>query len=168
MMKQLAILSGSLLLDPWKMEWSESVVLRGGEEASNIVAFADTIVPGAGTFLKEVLNEKFYGFKRFKLLLLADLRFRSKRIHGVGSFRKLNPSQRSEVIADAIRSGGTIRRLYSGAIQILQLGFYTGYMRQPEGCDDIGFASVYDYRPTSHPESELFFGRELTNGGNLS
>ncbi len=165
--QQLAILTSGALVYPMKLEWANAATVVVGR-SNTLEVFADTIVPGHGVRLKQALDDPFYGFKPFKPLLAIDLRMRSRRIHGTRAFKKLSLEQRNEVIADAMKTKGTVQRLYSGAIQIVQLAFYTGYTLQPEACEQIGFTAVYDGRDPSYPESNQFFGSALTANGNLS
>jgi hypothetical protein len=61
-----------------------------------------------------------------------------------------------------------MKRLYSGAIQIVQVGFYSGYRLEQEGCAEIGFTSQYRFEPPSYSSSSTYFGKSLTAEGHLA
>ena len=136
-MRQLAVLSSGALVYPVKLDWTSTTSI-GARRSNTLEVFADTIAPGYGAQVKNALDDPLFGFKPFKPLLTIDLRMRSRRLYR-RSFKRLNVEQRNEVILDAMRNKGTVQRLYSGAIQIIQLAFYTGYLLSPEGCESIGF-----------------------------
>lgn len=134
-------------------------------------AFARTVIPDlpdAQKHITNVLGEKIYGFRKYKWLILTDLSNRSRRLFGDYRFYALNSDDRKAVISDALESNGLFRKLYSGAIQILQLTYYSGYNLEPEQCRRIGFKARYEYSPRSHESMEHYFANTMTYDGNLS
>jgi hypothetical protein len=171
MIKKLGALTGGILILPMTkgMANYENIDLK--RSVKTLMAFAATVTPGVkdiGAGFAEIYNESVYGFRKFKWLLLTDLQNRSRRIFGNDSFAQLSSDQRHRIIRNALHSRGIIRRLYSGAIQITQLGYYTGYRCDPEGCPEIAFRSHFGFDSACYAGGSDFFGQSLTNDGNLT
>jgi hypothetical protein len=171
MIKKLGALAGGIFILPLTRGLSPDENLDLQRSSKTLLAFAGTVTPGVmavGGGFTEIFDERVYGFRKFKWLLLTDLRNRSRRIFGNDNFAKLEPEQRHRVIVNALRTRGIMRRLYSGAIQITQVGYYSGYRCRPEGCTEIGFRSQFGYEPACYAEGSDFFGQSLTDDGNLT
>jgi len=135
-------------------------------------AFADTVVPGvdAGSekLARPLYDERFplHGYLNY---LAADLSRRAKYACGDPRFHLLSRADRTRAIDAGLRAGGTTERLYTGAIFLVQLGFFAGFYDDGAGCPAIDFDGRY--RPGSPADrtyalAEEFLAEELGHGGN--
>lgn len=136
-----------------------------------IRAFMETVVPGAPVQhpdITSVYRDKMYGFAKYRWLFNFDLRKRACKLFGTLNFLKLEIDERKRVIEDALHTNGTMKRLYSGAIQLAQLTIYTGLYCEPERCEMIKFNAGFMGGTTSYPNTGQFFGRTMTLNGNIA
>lgn len=136
-------------------------------------AFGTAVVPGTpendphltGAFYDRALSPlpKYRGF------LAADLCRRASRRFGTGRFAVLESEARVAVIQDGLEADATTRRLYRGAILLVQVAVYAGIYDDDAGCSLIGFEGRYRPRPWSeitYPEPAAFLAAAATPDGN--
>ncbi len=134
-------------------------------------AFADTIVPGAGDPDRNVLRvyrDEFYPFAKYHRYFASDLCRRAGYVCDTEDFDRLPRKERERVIAEALSSDATSRKLYSGAIMLTQVAFYAGIYDDRRGCSDIGFEGEYQFRGLdafTYPNPERFLATPMTASG---
>lgn len=137
-------------------------------------AFADAIVPNGGAdpaeLVRPLYDERFplHGYGNY---LAADLSRRARSECGDARFHLLSRADRTRAIDAGLGADGTTRKLYGGAIFLVQLGFYAGIYDDERGCPAIEFEGRY--RPYSLSErtygrAEEFLADEIGHRGNFA
>jgi hypothetical protein len=132
-------------------------------------AFVLSVVPGmseSDPALARVLADPFYRFAGFRGHFAADLRRRARRLTGSSEFAALAPELRRAVIADGLDADPLNRRLYRGAVFLVQLACYSGIYDDRAGCALIGFPGAYGGAPPTYPDCGRFFARSASPDGN--
>ena len=135
-------------------------------------AFALTVIPEAdhdAPHLTRAFGDPAYPFAAYRAFFASDLSRRGAERFGEPSFDRLTHAQRTAVIGDGLRADATTRKLYTGAIYLLQISYYAGIYDALGGCPLIGFDGVYRYRgpaAITHPDPERFLGASRTVDGN--
>lgn len=137
-------------------------------------AFADAVVPDGGPdpaeLARPLYDERFplHGYVNY---LAADLSRRARSECGDPRFHLLSRADRTRAIDAGLGADDTTRKLYGGAIFLVQLGFYAGIYDDGEGCPAIDFAGRF--RPCSPSErtygrAEEFLADEIGKAGNFA
>ncbi len=135
-------------------------------------AFATTVIPEAdpdAPHLVRAFGDPAYPFAAYRSYFASDLSHRGAARFGEPAFDRLTPAQRTLVVADGLRADATTRKLYTGAIFLMQLSYYAGIYDPATGCPLIGFEGVYRFRgpdAITHPDPERFFAEMITRDGN--
>ncbi len=113
--------------------------------------------------------DSYYPLAKYRNFFAADLCERALNQFGSDEFERLAPEQRTRIIEKGLSKGGTIGRLYTGAIFLTQIAFYAGIYDADRGCPLIGFDGRYRFRSvadTSYPNPGSFSARATTVDGN--
>lgn len=137
-----------------------------------LLAFATTVIPEAdpgAPHLTRAFADPAYPFAVYRAYFVSDLSRRGAERFGEPSFDRLNHSQRTAVISDGLRADATTRKVYTGAIYLLQISYYAGIYDALSGCALIGFEGVYRFRGAeaiTYPDPERFLAAARTADGN--
>lgn len=135
-------------------------------------AFATTVIPEAdpgAPHLTRAFGDPAYPFAAYRAYFASDLSRRGAEQFGEPSFDRLTTAQRTAVIGDGLRADSTTRKLYTGAIYLLQISYYAGIYDALSGCALIGFEGLYRYRGAeaiTYPDPERFLAVARTGDGN--
>jgi len=138
-----------------------------------LAALAGAVVPGSG--LDEVsLSRPFYD-ERFPLhgyrgYLAADLCERTWVEFRQGRFDLLTVRDRVRVIESGLSADDTTRSLYTGAVFLTQLAFYSGFYGDA-GCPEIDFDGRFRPGPPgtrTYPDAETYLAEPVGVGGNYA
>jgi hypothetical protein len=135
-------------------------------------AFALTVIPEAdrdAPDLTRAFGDPSYPFAAYRAFFASDLSRRGADRFGEPAFDRLTQAQRTAVIEDGLRGDATTRKLYTGAIYLLQISYYAGIYDALGGCPLIGFDGAYRYRGAAaitYPDPERFLGASRTVDGN--
>lgn len=154
--------------------WPERFDAEPGLTDRVLRAFVATIVPGvdpgAGDPARP-LRDPYYHFSRYRAFLASDLCRRAARRFGEGAFERLPLRRREEVVSDGLHADGTTRRLYVGAVFLVQVATYAGIYDDAHGCPLIDFEGRFRPRPLSeftYPSPGRFLASGLTDDGNIA
>ena len=134
-------------------------------------AFAATILPGApagNPDLTRALTDPDYPFAAYAAFFAADLERRARARFGA-AFERLPPAGRTRIVADGLAADATSRKLYNGAVTLVQIAFYAGIYDARKGCPMIGFEGGDHFHPLAditHPDPTRFLAEALTPDGN--
>ncbi len=134
-------------------------------------SFATTIIPGApadSANLVRPFHDRDYPFAPYAQFFASDLCRRSYDRFGHGEFCRLTLAQRTQVVSDGLAADGTTRKLYGGAIFLMQVSFYGGIYDDARGCPLIGFPGRYQGDPVSYDDGGRFLPWSLTASGNYA
>jgi len=87
----------------------------------------------------------------------------------VYSFDRLSAEQRPRVVRDGLRAGGSVGKLYAGAIYLTQIAFYAGVYDPAAGCALIEFEGEnggFDLAKQTYPVPGRFLPHALSVDGN--
>lgn len=135
-------------------------------------AFATTVIPEAdpsAANLTRAFSDPAYPFAPYRAYFASDLSRRGAERFGEPEFDRLSLAGRTAIVADGLRGDATTRKLYTGAIYLLQISFYAGIYDAMNGCALIQFDGLYRYRgpeAITYPEPERFLALALTRDGN--
>lgn len=132
-------------------------------------AFVAAVIPGsdAGTpDAARALLDRRYPFARYAGFFASDLSQRSQKLHGSPAFDRLTVEQRTAVIASGLAADPTTRKLYRGAIYLVQVSIYAGIYDDDAGCRLIDFRGRYRGEETSYSDPDRFLSQPLTDSGN--
>ena len=135
-------------------------------------AFALTVIPEAdpdAPDLTRAFSDRAYPFAAYRAYFASDLSQRGAARFGEPSFDRLTPAQRTAVITEGLQADATTRKLYTGAIYLLQISYYAGIYDARSGCSLIDFEGLYRYRgpaAITYPDVDRFLGTALTGDGN--
>jgi hypothetical protein len=135
-------------------------------------AFALTVIPEAdpgAPNLTRAFSDPSYPFAAYRAFFASDLSRRGADRFGEPAFDRLTQAQRTVVIEDGLQADATTRKLYTGAIYLLQISFYAGIYDDDAGCPLIGFEGTSRFRgfdALTYPDPERFLGRSTTRDGN--
>jgi hypothetical protein len=136
-------------------------------------AFAITVIPGAPADdpdLTRAFTDADYPFAPYAAFFAADLDRRAKA-RFAAPFAALQPAARATIVTAGLDADATSRKLYSGAISLVQIAFYAGIYDGKKGCPLIGFEGGYHWHPLAeitHPDPARFLAEALTPDGNAA
>ena len=138
-----------------------------------LAALADTIVPGSGldeaSLCRPFYDDRF-PLAEYRGFLASDLCQRAWIEGRQRRFDQLGLAARVRVVESALKSDGTTRKLYTGAIFLTQIAFYTGFYGDV-GCPTIDFAGRYQPVPAAsrtYPDPETWLAEPAGIGGNCA
>lgn len=135
-------------------------------------SFVTTVIPGApidGANLVRAFYDRFYPFEPYTSFFASDLCERSHARYGV-RFDALPLERRTRVVQQGLKADATTRKLYTGAIFLAQLSFYSGFYDDGRGCPLIEFDGRFQLRPLdqlTYPNPEAFLAASVTESGNF-
>jgi hypothetical protein len=139
----------------------------------NLKAFVITIIPGADINDKNlcrIFSDSFYGFNKYCGFFVSDLCTRSKKMFDKNSFCDLTAEQKTEVVLSGLNADTTLNKIYSAAIFMSQVSYYSSIYDDENGCQLIDFNG-----PTSFVNSEMsyknpkvYLASEITENGNYN
>src|SRR5215471_18084092 len=125
-------------------------------------AFALTVIPAAEAGdpnLIRVFSDPDLMFARYRGFFVSDLCRRSSTRTGDAAFDRLSQADRVAVVQEGLGADATTRRLYGGAILIVQASYYAGIYDDVHGCALIDFDGAYRFRGVqaiTYPDPERF------------
>lgn len=122
-------------------------------------AFVSTVVPGVNVgdpVLIEPFYDRFYPMARFRGFFAASLCQGAQDLFGGDRFELLDPAERTVVIQHGLDAGGTTKRLFSGAIYLVQVCTYAGVYDDRNGCPLIDYPGQFRGGAISYPDPEHF------------
>jgi hypothetical protein len=136
-------------------------------------SFTDAVVPGTGdpAELTRPLYDERFPLHSYLGYFASDLSRRARDACGNHRFDLLSRSERTRAIDAGLRADDTTMQLYSGAIFLVQVGFYAGIYDDEKGCPEIDFDGRF--RPGSFSERTYarvkeFLGEEMGRDGNYT
>lgn len=137
-------------------------------------AFLATVIPGAdtdGPDAVRVFHDPAYPFARYAKFFAGDLCRRAAARSGGVTFDRLSPAERTAVVQEGLDADGTTRKLYGGAIYLIQIATYAGIYDAERGSPLIDFEGRYRFRGVAancHPDPDRFLAPSLTAAGNYA
>ena len=138
-------------------------------------AFATAVVPVAHADepnLVRALGDPYYPFAQYRAFFADDLRSRAERLFGSREFDRLELWQRTAVIQDGLTNGDwATKKLYTGAVYLMQISYYGGIYDSAAGCSTIGYEGMYRFKgfdSFTYPDPERFLAGALTANGNYA
>src|SRR5690606_3960313 len=135
-------------------------------------SFVITVIPGADENdpdLTKIFNDDYYSFKSFCGFFISDLCSKSKELFGTEEFHLLNETKRTFIIEQGLNDGAMMKRLYTAAIVMAQVSYYSGIYNPDAGCKLIDFPgtnSSYSEDEMFYQDTAKYFANEITNNGN--
>ncbi|SRR5258708_4938517 len=135
-------------------------------------AFLTTVIPGVAADAPDairVFHDPAYPFARYAKFFAGDLCRRSAARSSGRTFDQLSPADRTAVVQEGLAADGTTRKLYGGAIYLIQIATYPGIYDDRGGCALIAFDGGNHVRPRAeitYPDPERFLASALTASGN--
>lgn len=175
---KMAILSGAVLASctPLKVifkNYPEEYDIDDTTKSNNLKAFVITVIPGADINDKNlcrIFNDSFYGFDQYCGFFVSDLCTRSEKMYGKKSFCDLTADQRTDVILSGLEADATLNKIYSAAIFMSQVSYYSSVYDDERGCELIEFNgnSSFEYSELSYKNPKLYLASEVTVDGNYN
>lgn len=136
-------------------------------------AFVTTIIPGADLTdpnICRIFSDHYYPFHKYCGFFVSDLCKKSKRRFYTENFHQLKLEERTSIVKEGLRDEFTTSRLYTAAIYISQVSFYSGIYDDDKGCELIDFEGRYGFMNTNTKidKSKLQQANEITSYGNYS
>ena len=137
-------------------------------------AFLATVVPGIDADAPDairIFHDRAYPFARYAKFFAGDLCRRAAHRSGGRTFDQLTPEERTAVVQQGLAADGTTRKLYGGAIYLIQIATYAGVYDDRGGCALIGFDGGYHVRPrteNTYPDPDRFLASASTASGNYA
>lgn len=136
-------------------------------------AFVLTIIPGGNPDdpdLCKIFNDEFYPFYKFCGFFTSDLCGKSKKLFGTEKFFELSFNQRTKVIQDGLDDDVTTSRLYTSAIYIAQVSYFSCIYNDDKACSLIDFPNSYEFMETDmyYKDFNKMLADEVTSSGNYS
>ena len=135
-------------------------------------AFLTTVIPGVDADAPDairVFHDRDYPFAKYAKFFAGDLCRRAAHRSDGRTFDQLSPADRTAVVQEGLAADGTTRKLYGGAIYLIQIATYGGIYDDRAGCSLIGFDGGYHFRPrteNTYPDPDSFLATALTASGN--
>jgi len=135
-------------------------------------AFLATVIPGIDAGAPDairVFHDPAYPFAKYAKFFAGDLCRRAARRSSGCTFDELSPADRTAVVQEGLTADGTTRKLYGGAIYLIQIATYSGIYDDRGGCPLIDFDGGYHFRPRSentYPDPDSFLASAVTASGN--
>jgi hypothetical protein len=175
---KIAILSGAALASctPLKIifkDYPNEFENNDTIKINNLRAFVITVIPGADANdvnLCRIFSDSFYGFEKYCGFFISDLCKRSEKKFGKKSFYDLTAEQRTDVILSGLEADTTLNKIYSAAIFMSQVSYYSSIYDDEKGCDLIDFKgnTSFVYSEMSYKNPELYLATEITINGNYN
>ena len=133
-------------------------------------AFAVTVAPCQANVADpaRALADPFFPFARFRSWLASDLCRRAGQFRGM-RFDQLDTSQRVHVITEGLQADAVTRKVYTGAVFLIQLAAYGAIYGDVDGAPGIRYDGTYRFQglaAVTYPEPETFLPAALTADGN--
>jgi len=138
----------------------------------NLRAFALTVVPAASEAdpaLVRPFYDEHYPLARFRGLLATDLARRARSRSGETHLDRLSLAEREAIIREGLHGDPVMRRLYTGAVFMVQLAALGGIYSESAEVPLLGFEGQYQFRgleAITYPEPERFLARPSSINGN--
>ncbi|HEY6854126.1 MAG TPA: hypothetical protein VI139_07760 [Gemmatimonadales bacterium] len=137
-------------------------------------AFLATVIPGIDADAADairIFHDPAYPFAKYAKFFAGDLCRRAAQRAGGRTFDQLSPVDRTAVVQEGLAADGTTRKLYGGAIYLIQIATYAGVYDDRGGCALIGFDGGYHFRPrpeNTYPDPDRFLAAAITPSGNFA
>lgn len=141
---------------------------------ATLTAFVETVVPGVTLPVDattKVFEDPFFPFQPYRSVLAADLCKLSLRRCGERRFDRLHPTDRTRVVAAGLRGDPVSRRLYEGAVFLVQLAAFGGVYAEDAAVPALRFegaGSLIPLADQSYPDPRRFLATALTEVGNAA
>jgi hypothetical protein len=138
----------------------------------NLRAFAATIVPAASPTDPALIRpfyDRRYPLARFRGLFATDLARRARARSGETHLDRLSLAEREAIVREGLHGDAVMRRLYTGAVFMVQLAALGGIYAESAGVPLLGFEGQYRFRgieAITYPNPERFLAAALTGTGN--
>jgi hypothetical protein len=138
----------------------------------NLRAFALTIVPAASPSdpaLVRPFYDANYPLAQFRGLFAADLARRARARSGVAQLDHLPRDEREAIVREGLHGDPVMRRLYTGAVFMVQLAVLGGIYSESAEVPLLGFEGQYQFRgiaAITYPDPQRFLAPELSLNGN--
>lgn len=135
-----------------------------------LVAFISTVIPGAENpvAIVRLFADPALRIAPYRAVLVADLTRRARALHA-RDFEHLTEAQRTQVVRDGLEGGAVAGKLYTGAVFLAQVVFFSGLWHPRGECPLIGFEGAYRYQgpeALTYPDPENFLAAAITADGN--
>ena len=138
----------------------------------NLRAFALTIVPAAPpdapAMVKPFFDER-YPLARFRGLFAADLARRARARSGNTHLDRLSLADREAIVREGLNGDPVMRRLYTGAVFMVQLAALGGIYSESAEVPLLGFEGEYRFQgieAITYPEPGRYLSAPLSADGN--
>lgn len=175
---KLAILSGAALVSctPLKIilkNYSDEFESNDTIKINNLRAFVTTVIPGVDANdvnLCKIFNDGFYGFENYCGFFIFDICKRSQKMFGEKLFCDLNVEQRTDVILSGLDADATLNKIYTAAIFMSQVSYYSSIYDDENGCEliDFGGSSSFVYSEMFYKNPESYLADQITIDGNYN
>lgn len=137
-------------------------------------AFVTVVIPGAderNPNLTKIFTDEYYPFKPFCAFFISDLCSKSMDLFGNDEFHSLNESQKKIIVEAGLNGDSMIERLYTAAVFMSQVSYYSGIYDDGAGCKLINFDgsnSGYTDEEMFYPDAEKYLALQITETGNYN
>jgi hypothetical protein len=138
----------------------------------NLRALALTIVPAASESdpaLVRPFYDQHYPLAQFRGLLAADLARRARARAGETHLDRLSLADREAIVREGLHGDSVMRRLYTGAVFMVQLAALGGIYAETAEVPLLGFEGQYQFRgiaAITYPDSRRFLAASISPDGN--
>lgn len=177
--KKASILTASLLTGCSQMKYitgSYPDKYKDENDFNDLVLreFVTTVIPGAderNENLTRIFSDEYYSFKPFCCFFIADLCAKSKELFGTDEFFSLDEGKRTIIVIAGLNGNSMIKKLYTAAVFMSQVSYYSGIYNDDEGCRLIGFEgsnSGFTEDEMFYPDAIKYLATEITPTGNYN
>ncbi|GMR25392.1 MAG: hypothetical protein BMS9Abin39_0687 [Ignavibacteria bacterium] len=136
-------------------------------------AFVLTVIPGANPDdpdLSRIFNDEYYKFSKYLGFFISDLCSKSKQLFNIENFSNLTPLQRTKVIQSGLKDDSTTAKLYTGAIYMTQVSYYSCIYNDEKALELIDYNGSYGFMDADmfYNNSDKLLADEITFSGNYS
>ena len=136
-------------------------------------SFVLTVIPGANPEdpdLSRIFGDDYYKFSKYCGFFKSDLCSKSKKLFNIENFSKLTLQQRTKVVQSGLEDDPTTAKLYTGAIYMAQVSFYSCIYNDEKACEVIDFSGSYGFMDTDmfYNDCNKLLANEITFSGNYS
>jgi hypothetical protein len=136
-------------------------------------SFVLTVIPGANPEdpdLSRIFRDEYYKFSKYSGFFTSDLCSKSKKLFNIENFSKLTLQQRTKVIQSGLEDDPTTAKLYTGAIYMAQVAYYSCIYNDEKTCEVIDFSGSYGFMDNDmfYNDCNKLLGDEITFSGNYS
>jgi len=138
----------------------------------NLRAFALTIVPAASESdpaLVRPFHDQHYPLAHFRGLFAADLARRARARGGETHLNRLSLEDREAIVREGLHGDPVMRRLYTGAVFMVQLAALGGIYSESAEVPLLGFEGQYRFHgieAITYPEPGQYLSAPLSADGN--